>query len=177
MVKDTEIFSNSSAAVIFLNGLLQKFSSYTQHIDTQSNMVVGLGSAMFVFSASRFHLDNGGISWSLFVLAVSSGLAALVGLLAINPPRLMRKRGQSESLFFHTKVSQYSSADQYYEEVMAMLESEKDFVKQASVEAYNLARYYYKPKRTLFLVARNILISGLSVSFLVYVIQVFGLIV
>ncbi len=168
---DLNPLHNVTSVIILMNGLLQKMSTYAQHVDTQSNIIIGLGAAIFVFSASNFHLAGNKISWPLLMLALFSGAAALIGLLAINPPRFMRKRHQTESLFYHRRISKYNNFGDYYADLRNMLKDEEEVIKETSKELYNLARYSWRPKRILFEYARNMMFIGFSLSFIIFLFQ------
>lgn len=156
--------SNLQATVQFLNGTLNKGSELARHVDTQSNILIGVSSAIFVFAASRFG-GNGG--WAFRILELSAALTALVALLAVHPPRFMRKRGQVESLLYHKKIAELDSSEAYCQELERVVGNERMIVAQYATEIYNLYKYSYLPKRLLYRTARNILLVGILLSLLV----------
>ncbi len=168
---DLNPLHSTSATAILMNGLLQKLGTYAQHVDAQSNVIVGLGTAVFVFSASNFHTSGNRISWPLLILATTSGLAALISLLAIDPPIFMRKKNQIESVFYHRKISKYANFGDYYRDLREVLRNEDDVVKETSKELYNIAKYYWRPKRILFGYARNVMFVGFVLSFTIFLFQ------
>ncbi len=89
-----------------------------------------------------------------------AGISALVALFAVHPPRFMRKRGQKESLLYNKNISSFSSFKEYAQEIKKVTTDKDAMIEQYAIEIYNLARYYYNPKRKLFHLSRNILIIG-----------------
>ncbi len=172
MKVDTNPLHNVSAIVLLLNNLLQKMSIYTQHMDIQSNVIVAIGTAVFVFSGSFFRTGSH-ISWPLLVLTVFSALAVLTALLAINPPNFMRKKGQKESLFYQVKVSRYTSPEEYYKDLREIVSNEEKIIEEVAKEVYNIAHYSYRPKRFFFDLARNLLALGFLLSFIIFLYQTF----
>lgn len=171
---DVNILESPNAVALLLNAILQKISVYTQHLDIQSNMTIVLSSAVLIFSASRLSQQNiSNFSWSLLILCVFSALSALVALFAVNPPHFMRKKGQKESLFYHSAIARYDSPEEYFSNFYKMMESEKEYIKEATKEIYNLSRFSYLPKRTLSDLSRTILTVGFILSFLAFVLHTF----
>lgn len=158
------------AAVRFLNGLLEKSVSLVRHVDTQANIIIGLSSAVFLFSATQ--LSRNGETAYLAVLTISSAISAIVGLFAIHPPRFMRKKGQEESLMYMRKIWSYGSGEKYGEELERVTGDRDTTIKQYAREIYNLAAYYYRPKRFLFNISRNIFIIGLVLSLALFVVKI-----
>jgi ABC-type transport system involved in cytochrome bd biosynthesis fused ATPase/permease subunit len=150
-----------------LNEILRKADEYSRHIDTQANIIIGISSALFLFSGTQ--IEKGENEYFLFTLAVFSALSAFTGLMAIHPPEFMRKRGQKESLFYNRKVASFRSAEDYSPEMEKILETEESITREMTTEIYNLYKYYYRPKRNLFNVARNIFITGVFLSLVVFI--------
>ena len=142
----------------FLDGTLQKSYSFAQHLDTQTNILVGVSMAVFLFSLSQ--LTHEIIHSPFVVLTLFAGVSAFVGLFAIHPPRFMRKRGQQESLMYHKHILGFDSPSAYSRELEKVTEDRIEMINQYGTEIYNVSKYYYRPKRKLFHLARNILITG-----------------
>jgi len=158
----------SSADVLILNSILQKIIDLVIHVDTQINIMMVFSSAIFLFSTAKLYDANGRLPLYIITLVVFSGLSIIVSLMAIHPPRFMRKKGQKESMFYHRRVQGFPSADQYVRELSEMFKNRKKVVSEYGREVYNLSKYYYRPKRELYKLARSLLIIGffLSVVFL-----------
>ena len=154
----------------FLDSILDRITEVSQHIDHQCNILIGLSIAVFLFTASVFEKDHQNIP--MLVMAIFSGLAALVGLLAIRPPRRLRKQGQPESLMYNRTIAGYSTSQEYADRLTEALKDEESMTKQYALEIYNISRYQYRPKRQLFLVARRFLLTGVTLAVLVFVIEV-----
>lgn len=154
------------STIRFLSSILEKIDAFARHIDTQVNILLGLSSAVFIFSASKIHQPE--IS-SLFVIVIFSGLSAIIGLLAVHPPKFLRKRGQTESLFYNKKIISLSNPETYFDELNKIIGDSDSIVREFSIEIFNASKYYYRPKRRLFIWARNSLLLGIILSFLLLI--------
>jgi len=159
-------FKNFEGVIIFLDGILEKIRNYAQHMDNQIQILVGISSAIFVFSATQFS-EKGELF--LLVLALFSICSVIIALFAIHPPRFMSKQGQQESLMYNKKIISFFSAKDYEKEILRVIKDPREIFQQYATEIYNLSRYYYRPKRTLFHVARLILLLGFIFSFLSFI--------
>jgi hypothetical protein len=155
--------------VKMLVGMLDRASNFSQHIDTQTNILLGICMAIFTFSVARFAAD--GMNWMLGILGGFSSVAALVCLFAIHPPSFMRKRGQRESLMYNKKITGFESHLKYSGALDKLFGDEDSIIKEYSSEIYNIYKYYYQPKRKLFKAARTILISGIVVSLVFFILN------
>ena len=164
-----EILEQSTAQ--FLEGIVQKHYSFSQHLDNQVNILVGVSTAIFLFSLPQFL--NGPESKIFLVLAITSGMALFVGLFAIHPPRFMRKRGQEESIAYNKNIARHQSSGEYHKHLRGILDDKEAIIQQYAVEIYNVSRYYYRPKRKLFHVARNILVIGIFITLVLFTTQIF----
>ena len=103
---------------------------------------------------------------------IFAGASALVGLLAVHPPRFMRKRGQPESLLYKKKIESFSSPAEYEKAVLLAMKTPAKTREQYAIEIYNLCKYYYSPKRKLFHVSRKLLFVGIALSLVTFLIGV-----
>lgn len=156
--------------VEFLGGLVTKEVNFTHHLDTQTNILVGISTALFALSASGFL--RGQVNLSLLIVAGFSGIATLLGLLAIHPPRFMRKFGQTESIMFSKNIAKFDSAEDYTKELLKVVTDHEKIVDQFGIELYNLAKYYYRPKRILFRYARTTLLAGIALGLFTFFIEI-----
>jgi hypothetical protein len=159
----------TEVSVIFLNGVVEKTRRLADHIDSQTNILIGISFAIFIFTLSR--VLDGNAQIPIFILTVFSGLSALIGLFAIHPPRSLRKQGQTESALYNKNIIGFSSAEGYKERLNKIIDSREEMVQEYSTEIYNLAKYLYRPKRNLFYLARNILITGILASLITFLIN------
>lgn len=152
-----------------LNGILHKADSFAQHLDTQANILIGINLAIFLISIS-FYRDHVG-EFFFLTLATITGISTLVSLLTIHPPRFMRKRGQRESLFYNKRVAEFGSSTKYINAVQKITRDRKKVTEEYLLEIYNVYKYYYRPKRRLYNLARNILIIGIYFCALFFVLS------
>ncbi|HEX9721654.1 MAG TPA: Pycsar system effector family protein [Candidatus Paceibacterota bacterium] len=151
----------------FLDGTLQKSYSFAQHLDTQTNILVGVSMAVFLFSLSQLTREI--VHAPFVVLTLFAGVSAFIGLFAIHPPRFMRKRGQQESLMYHKHILSFDSPEKYGKALEETIEDRIAMIHQYATEIYNVSKYYYRPKRKLFHLARNILIIGFFFALVTFI--------
>lgn len=158
------------SAVRFMNGLLDRASNFAQHIDAQTNIILGLSSAIFIFSASRLQTSQD--NHFFLVLCAFAAISALVSLYAIHPPKFLRKRGQKESLMYNKKITSFSTPSKYSNSLCKIIGNRDLVISEYAVEIYNLYKFYYRPKRKLFRIARDILITGIFLSLLTLLLNI-----
>jgi hypothetical protein len=165
--KKTNVAPDSSIKVMV--NMLDKASNFSQHIDSQTNILLGISLAVFSFSATKIHSENGII---FYILGGFSAIASIISLYAIHPPIFMRKRGQKESLFYSKKITSFESENKYCDELENAVGNYHKILREYSSEIYNIYKYYYQPKRKLFKFARNALILGILFGIFSYIIKV-----
>ncbi len=153
----------------FLEGIVQKHYSFSQHLDNQVNILVGVSTAIFLFSLSQ--VLNGLAEGVFMILALTSGTTLFIGLFAIHPPRFMRKRGQEESLSYNKKIASYKSSNEYWKDLRNIVDNKEAVIKQYAIEIYNVSKFYYRPKRLLFHTARNILVFGIFITLITFSVE------
>ncbi len=162
----TKIESNSETIVMFLSSILDKAKSYTNHIDLQINILVGLCSGLLIVSLPR--LQDGVFKTPLIILIFAVIVALFTCILAIHPPRFMRKRDQEESLLYNKKITSFDSAHTYAERLTTAIDSPEEIINQFALEIYNSYKYYYQPPRSFFKLARSFVVYGLAISLTAY---------
>jgi hypothetical protein len=171
MEKDDQPKINSELemedSISILNSMLQKATEMATHFDIQINILIGIGLAVVAISVS--HLDAGNNILPFSILVFFSVLSTIASLYAIYPPKRMRKRGQEDSLFYNKKVTSFSSEKKYDDAVRELLADRDSVIFQYSTEIYNIYKYHYRPKRELFKLARNLLISGIVLGLISYI--------
>ncbi len=169
---DIKQIKNEIDDAFVLNEILQKINGNTEHIDIQINNLVVLGAALFAFSAQGFLTNNISTHLYLLVLALFSSLSAIAGLMALNPPGFMDKRGQTDSKLYVHGIAGYKSAREYHNQIIEMLSNKNKTIEQYSLEIYNLSKFSYLPKRQLFNLSKNLLIIGFLLGVLLFIIQI-----
>lgn len=153
------------AAIRLADGIMRKNSRMVEHLDSQTNILIGLSTAVFVLSVNSL-VKVESQSLPLVIIAISSGLSTIVSLFAIHPPKFMRKQGQQESLFYQKRISGFNDSQGYKNEVQKVFGDIPEIIDQYSTEIYNIAKYYYRPKRMLFKLSRNIFMIGIVLTFI-----------
>jgi hypothetical protein len=149
--------------------ILEKTNEFAQHLDHQTNILIGVGSAIFLFAATEFDKDPN--NFSFLILAVFSAVSALMALYAVHPPRYICKKGQSESLMYHKRISDSASPKAYAAAISKAAITAQSTLEQYTTEIYNVSKYYYQPKRAFFHGARNVLFIGLAISFVMFLMR------
>ncbi len=167
-INDKSSSEDLGATIRCLGNMLDRANVFAQHLDTQTNILIGLSSAIFLFSVTHFQLTPESLFW--LILGIFAAMAAFIGLLAVHPPRFMRKRGQEESLLYNKKITGFDSHREYANILCDLTKNRDALIREYSAEIYNLYKYYYRPKRKLFNSARNILITGILLSLSVLII-------
>jgi len=150
------------ATIRLLGNVLDKTTQLVQHLDTQTNILIGISLSIFAFSLTQYHTSN--VKLVLAVMALFSACAAIVALFAIHPPRFMRKKGQQESIMYNGRISKFPTAAAYERELKRIIGHSDAIEHQYAQEIYNLATFYYRPKRELFKLSRSILLCGVIVA-------------
>ncbi len=148
--------------------ILARASDLTQHLDHQTNILIGLSTAIFVFTATGF--DPNDINIPMLIMALFSAGSSLLGLFAIHPPQFMRKRGQKESLLYNKKIASFKNGEEYAQALRAATKNGSMTFDQYAIEIYNVCRYAYRPKRRLFHAARRILFIGIALSLFAFMV-------
>lgn len=168
-IEEIKEFKREIDDVFVLNENLHKINQNAEHIDIQINNLVILSSALFVFSTTGFLATNPQAHFYLLILALFSSLASIVGLLALNPPFIRKKR--TDSKLYSPGIATFKSSEEYYEALKFMLADEKRTIEEYALEIYNLAKFSYVPKRRLFNLSRNVLIVGFLISLVMFIFQ------
>ena len=163
---------DTGSVIRFLNAFLDKSTKLVQHLDTQINILIGTSSAIFLFASSQSFGQSQFLNQHFIIITIASGLSAFIALFAIHPPRFMRKRGQAESVLYNKKISSLKSFKEFKSQVVDLTTNKDAMIEQYSIEIYNLAKYYYKPKRMLFHLSRNILMIGIVIYLLSFIINI-----
>jgi hypothetical protein len=159
------------AVVAFLDGLSNKIIERTRNIDSQSNVLIGLSTGIFLLAINEL-MNSERLHMTLSLVAFFSALSAIVALLAIRPPAWMVLKGQKQSLLYTQKIANFSSAKKYASELKKILRCDVDIFEQYATEIYNLSKYYYRPKRKLFAISRNIFLFGVISSLVILFFEV-----
>lgn len=154
------------AMVRFLNAVIDKNNTLIHQIDTQCSILISIGTAVFLFSANRFVAERHEYT---LVIAIMSGLSVIAGLFALHPPKFMRKKGQKESMMYRKKIINYGDPLEYAKALETVIGDRDRMIEQYATELYNLATFYYQPKRLLFKISRNLLLAGIFLGLLVFI--------
>ncbi len=165
------LLEDNSAMLRFFEGVLNRAAAFVKHFDAQTNILIGIDVAVVGFSISGISKGENVLTFS--VLAIFGVLSVFCALYAIHPPKFMRKKGQEESLFYNKKICSFKSSKEYSESVKEMLLNKDMLIEGYSTEIYNIYKYFYRPKRKLFKISRDLLLFGIVFGLLIYLITHF----
>ncbi|KKQ17423.1 MAG: hypothetical protein US31_C0019G0010 [Berkelbacteria bacterium GW2011_GWA1_36_9] len=164
-----------ASTVKFLGNVLDKTLSQTQHIDNQINILIGIDSGIFLFSTSKLNTD---LTPVFFTLGIASVLSLIISLLAVHPPEFIRKSHKQEiepqSLMKNKQISDFTSATAYGDALIGILGKQDQITQNYAGQIYSLAKYYYRPKREMYKLARNLLLVGMIVSAFLFLYATFA---
>lgn len=168
---DKTVLEDNSSLLRFFDGIVNRAAAFVKHFDAQTNILIGIGVAVIGFSVSNISKDQSVLEFS--ILAIFGMSSVFCALYAIHPPKFMRKKGQQESLFYNKKICSFKSSKEYGESIKEMLSNKEMLIDNYSTEIYNIYKYFYRPKRKLFKISRDLLLSGILISFVVYILTHF----
>jgi hypothetical protein len=160
---------NLESDLLFLTTNLEKATHFLRHVDMQANILIGVCSGLFIFAISLEPAVRS-TEYALNVLAVFSALSALFSLVAVHPPRFLRKQGQKESIMYHRAVSRHATSTDYGRTLIKLLGDRTAITQQYATEIYNIYKYTYGPKRTFFNLGKNLLLVGVFASLVTFVV-------
>lgn len=166
MPKDVEFEEQQ----VFLELGVEKARSLSNSIDQQINILVGISSAIFVYSISQYIAKQ---SLVHLCLTLFMALTMLLGIVTIHPFRWMRRRGKNESVLYNHHVVKQPSAKEYAAVLTTVIQNRSLLVEQYAIEIYNTYKYYYRPKRDLYIQARNVFSFGIVVTVFIVALQMF----
>ena len=150
----------------FLDSILEKSTVLSSRIDDQLNILLGLGTAIFIFSAAKMNW-TADLWW--VILGCFSAISTIVGLFAIHPPRFVTQVGQHESVMYNKNITgKFRNSQEYGEKLIEVISSKREVVHQYATEIYNVYKYYYGPKRRLFKLARLVLAMGIALALILF---------
>ena len=156
--------------IILLEGILNRNYSYAKQLDTYANIMIALSSAIFIFAFSQLR-DERSLFW--MVLGLTTGVATILSLIMVRPPRSLRKQGQEESLMYSREIMSFASPLEYNRKLRLVLTNREEIIDEYSKEIFNLTKYYYLPKKLIFRIAKGVLLTGMSISLLLFLLEYF----
>lgn len=155
------------AAMRFYGDTLKKLIDLSRQIDMQVNMITSLSSVLLAFSVTQIIQQHEPITFA--VLSVCMVCAVISALFAAHPPRFMRRAGQHQSAMYSKSIARYPSAVEYEAQLRSFLSDADAMVGEYAREIYNLSKYYYIPKRKLYLISRNFFVSGIALATITFI--------
>ncbi len=161
---DENCINDGQVTINFLEGLTGKIIDITHTVDNHANVMIGINTGIFVLVVSLlFKTDI--LKITLGVVAGFSFISAFCAMLAIRLPRFFtRKHLHEESVLHAPRISKFNSADIYAKKLQEIMKNEDEVFRQYSLEAYNLSKYYYAPKRRMLAWSRYFFVFGVMFS-------------
>ena len=150
--------------ISFLESLSQKIIDATHTVDTHANVMIGINTGIFIFVISKLFEDDS-LRITMGVVALFSACSVIASMLAIRLPRIITKRYHHEESILHApRISKFKSANEYASTLKKMIKDEDELLKQHSLEAFNLSKHYYTPKRRMLAWSRYFFLFGVMAS-------------
>jgi len=97
-------------------------------------------------------------------VAIFSAISGLLAVFATRVPRFFIKRKYDKSILHAKQIAKFESATKYSDELQKITQTKDELFRQHSLEAYNLSKYYYVPKRRILTLSRYVFILGVMTS-------------
>lgn len=152
----------------FLTDILRKQIDLIRRLESKANFAIGFSAGVLTFTLN-FSLQKG-MQAGVIIVLISSMLAVLSSLFALKPPKIFSKKGQKESLFYHTAIARHNP-EKYIEQLQKTTMQENKVIEQYGLEIYNLAKYSIYYKKLFAHLSIQILVVGLILGTLVTVLQ------
>ena len=154
----------------FLKDNLSKQLQIYHHYETRANYTLALSSAILLFAITIL-MSKPAFALGLYVIIFTTFVALVFSLLTLKPPKIMRKKRQEESLFYHNNINGMSLGD-FTKKIEKTFSSSQEIVKQYSLEIYNLATYSISPRRIFSVYTALTLVIGLTIGIILILIKI-----
>lgn len=169
--KDLESGFGALERITFMSDLLSKQNEIRNTLDTRASIVIGFESAVVVVFFTVL-MESIGLTFPS-LLGLFTVIASLVlAIIALKPPHMNSKKGQSESIFYHHYINSLTLPD-YQKEVHRTLNDEESIYNAYILEVYNLTRFSNIPRKFYLYLSIRVLIYGLIIAILFYALQMF----
>lgn len=168
---NSEDKNNLNAYILFLQSILDKTIIQTNNLDGQTNILLGVASALFVYSTARINSEQ---SVVFTILSIFSALSVLICMISIHPPKRLRIKNKHESvksLLGNKRITSYASSQDYADRLMTVYGDTRAMTDHYAAAVYNTNVNYYRPKRNLFKIAVKVLITGITLAVLLIIYQ------
>jgi hypothetical protein len=151
------------------DNLTKQYDTY-HHYETRANFTLAISSGLLFFAITQLiaHPDLG---LGLCVIIFTAFLSMVLSLLTIKPPKFMRKKRQSESLFYHSNIFDQTSSG-FVKKVLKTSSSREEIIKEYAQEIYNLVNYSIKPRRIFSQYITNILVIGITIGLIIFLFEI-----
>ena len=152
----------------FLTDILRKQIDLRNQLETRANVTMGFSATIVAFALNYFIQGKETIGSSIILFAAM--LAIISSLLSLKPPKLFSRKGQKQSVFYHTAISSVSP-EKYISSLQKITSNEKTVIEQYGLEIYNLTKHSIHYKKFFAHIAIQILVVGLIVGTIVTIVQ------
>ncbi|MSU74331.1 hypothetical protein EXS57_00960 [Candidatus Kaiserbacteria bacterium] len=157
----------SGEAIRLLGVMMQKAVAFSNQIDTQANVFIGLNLAVLGFLISYVTKYGSAVTLAELVPQAFAILSLTSATLAIHPPAFLRNRkNDKQSLFYNRTINRLDQAS-YLTAIENVAADDKKLLEQVSLEIYNMYKYYYSPKRRFLNYAKNLFLVSVLLQFVI----------
>jgi len=141
--------------------------SNANNIDTQLNILIGISSALFAFSFTKYESGASGIVY--LIMGIFSAATVCIGLAGVHPFRFLRKvKGADRGAFSNKIIVKFDDPDEYAKTLLDSFSNRELIAKEYAREIYRIVKYYYRPKREMYRLARNVFVLGVLFTLLAF---------
>ena len=167
-MKKDKIIMFPGDKIRFLTDILRKQIDLRNQLETRANVTMGFSATIVAFTMNYF--IQGKETFGSVIIMFASMLAILSSLLSLKPPKLFSRKGQKQSVFYHTAISSVSP-EKYISSLQKITSNEKTVIEQYGLEIYNLTKHSIHYKKFFAHIAIQILVVGLIVGTIVTIVQ------
>jgi hypothetical protein len=167
-MKKDKIIMFPGDKIRFLTDILRKQIDLRNQLESRANVTMGFSATIVAFTMNYFLQGKETIGSVIIMFA--SMLAILSSLFSLKPPKLFSRKGQKQSVFYHTAISSVEP-DKYIASLQKITSNEKTVIEQYGLEIYNLTKHSIHYKKLFAHLAIQILVVGLIVGTVVTIWQ------
>jgi hypothetical protein len=152
----------------FVGDVLKKQMNLVRQIERRSNVALGFSGAVLTFALG---VGGGSLRPEMTIVMVAAAISVAFCLLSLKPPKLLSKKRQQESLFYHTAIAN-RQPEQYVAELKGVSEDLDQVLEQYALEIYNLTKHSIILKKRFTHWSVTVLTVGFFLAMLVFILGV-----
>lgn len=152
----------------FAGDILKKQLILVRQIERRSNVVLGFSGAILTFALGA---TGGSLRPEMAIIMAAAAISVAFCLLSLKPPKLLSKKHQKESVFYHTAIAE-RKPEEYVAAVKEISEDLDRVLEQYALETYNLTAHSIVLKKRFTHWSVSVLTAGFFLALLTFVIRI-----